>query len=207
MKGVRFNTVLAAFCMLTGTLSSQQAAPEPVQQSLPSVSAEWPTYNGDVSGRRFSTLHQVNAGNVSSLTLAWSLPTHGLGLKGTPLVIDGVLYLTAPDRVWAVDAAIGVQLWAWSRPSEGNHIANRGVAYLEGKVFFGTPDAHLVALDAKTGKLLWDKEIADSKFGYYIATAPLAVHGKIIFGTSGDVADVPHSAPAANSGRSGARHL
>ncbi len=185
--------LLVAFCRLAGTLSAQEVAPSSVEQSLQSVSGEWPTYNGDFSGRRFSTLDQVNASNVASLTLAWSLPTHGFGLKSTPLIVNGILYLTVPDKVWAVDAATGVQLWAWNRPSEGNHIANRGVAYLDGRVFFGTPDAHLVALDATTGKLLWDRKMADSKFGYYIATAPLAVKGKIIFGTSGDVADVPHS--------------
>lgn len=176
------------FCAVRGQRKQPLAA-----DTLPSVAEQWTTYNGDFSGRRYSELREINAGNVSQLALAWKFPTKGLPLKGTPLVVDGTMYLTAPDKVWALDAATGMQLWAWSRPCQGNHIANRGVAYLDGKVFFGTPDAHLVSLDAKTGKLLWDKEMADSKFGYYIATAPLAVKGKIIFGTSGDVADVPHS--------------
>ena len=161
-------------------------------QSLPSVSDQWTTYNGDLSGRRFSALTQIDAAHVNSLALAWSFPTHGLGIKGTPLVVDGVMYVTVPDKTWAVDAETGMKLWEFDRPSDGNHINNRGVAYLDGKVFFGTPDAHMVALDAKTGKKVWDVEVADSKFGYYIAVSPLAVKDKIIVGTSGDVADVPH---------------
>ncbi|MGI4755345.1 MAG: acido-empty-quinoprotein group A [Janthinobacterium lividum] len=169
-----------------------QRSTTPVSQSLPSVSEQWTTYNGDFSGRRFSTLDQINAGNVKALTLSWAFSTKGLGIKGTPLVIDGTMFLTVPDKVWAIDAETGVKLWEFDRPSEGNHIANRGVAFLDGKVFFGTTDAHMIALDAKTGKVVWDHEMADSKFGYYIATSPLAIKGKIIFGTSGDVADVPH---------------
>ncbi len=161
-------------------------------QSLPSVADQWTTHNGDTSGRRFSALSQINAGNVKSLALAWSFPTHGLAVRSTPLVVDGVMYLTVPDKTWAVDAETGLKLWEFDRTSEGNHINNRGVAYLDGKVFFGTPDAHMIALDAKSGKKIWDVEIADSKFGYYIATAPLVVKGKIVFGTSGDVSDVPH---------------
>lgn len=185
-----FGTALS-FLALPNAFS--QRALSTAAQSLPSVGEQWTTYNGDFSGRRFSTLDQINADNVKSLALAWAFPTKGLGIKGTPLVVDGVLYLTVPDKVWAVDAETGLKLWEFVRAAEGNHIANRGVAFLDGKVFFGTTDAHMIALDAKTGKLVWDKEMADSKFGYYIATAPLAIKGKIIFGTSGDVADVPHS--------------
>lgn len=180
-----------AFLAFAAGVSAQRSVPT-IPQSLPSVGDQWTTYNGDFSGRRFSTLDQINAGNVKSLTLAWAYPTKGLGIKGTPLVIDGTMYFTVPDKVWAIDAETGVKLWEFVRPSEGNHIANRGVAFLDGKVFFGTTDAHMIALDAKTGKVVWDHEMADSKFGYYIATAPLAIKGKIIFGTSGDVADVPH---------------
>ena len=177
---------------LTLGLTVLTASKLPAQHVPSRTDEDWSTYNGDFSGQRYSSLSQINAGNVRSLTWAWAFPTKGLPLKGTPLVVDGVLYLTVPDKVWAVDAETGLKLWEFSRPSEGNHIANRGVAYLDGRVFFGTTDAHMIALYARTGKLAWDHEIADSKFGYYIATAPLAVKGRIVFGTSGDVADVPH---------------
>jgi alcohol dehydrogenase (cytochrome c) len=180
--------LLACAGLLAGSALAQ--APP---QSLPSVGAQWTTYNGDTSGRRFSTLSRINATNVKGLALAWAFPTRGLGIKGTPLVVDGVMYLTSPDKAWALDAVSGVQLWSWNRPSEGNKIANRGVAYLNGKVYFGTPDAHLICLDAKTGKLVWDETVADSKFSYYVAVSPLVVKGKIVIGTSGDQADIPHS--------------
>ena len=182
---------LSILGMATTPSLSAQAKPSTVQ-SIASVGDQWTTYNGDVSGRRFSALSQINISNVKNLALAWAFPTHGLVLKGTPLVVDGVMYLTSPDKAWAIDAATGVPLWSWSRPSEGNHIANRGVAYRNGKVYFGTPDAHLICLDAKTGKLLWDVVVADSKFSYYVAVAPLVVKDKIIVGTSGDQADIPH---------------
>jgi alcohol dehydrogenase (cytochrome c) len=168
-------------------------APARAQQTIPSVGDQWTTYNGDNSGRRFSTLSQINSTNVKTLAMAWAFPTRGLAIKGTPLVVDGVMYITSPDKAWALDAVSGVQLWAWNRPSEGNHISNRGVAYLNGRLYLGTPDAHVICLDAKTGKQLWDVTIADSKFSYYIAMAPLVVKDKIIVGTSGDQADIDHA--------------
>lgn len=152
----------------------------------------WPTYNGDYSGRRYSTLAQVNSSNVKSLALAWSFQEHAAPLKCTPLEVNGTLYLSAPDSVWAVDARTGREIWHFERPSQGDHIASRGVAMYKNRLYFGTPDAHLICLDAREGKVIWDKQIADVKFGYYLALAPLVVKNKIIIGTSGDSADVRH---------------
>jgi alcohol dehydrogenase (cytochrome c) len=92
----------------------------------------WPTYNGDYSGRRFSTLTKINASNVDALSLAWTFrtnaPTAG-AIKGTPLQINGVIYLTAPDHVWALDARTGRELWHHTWESTGGiHIGNRGAA-------------------------------------------------------------------------------
>src|SRR5262245_6298306 len=86
----------------------------------------WPTYNGDYSGRRFSTLDQINAANLHSLPLAWSFSPH-MELKSPPLEVNGVLYLTSPDNVWAVDARFGREIWHYYRKSEGDHIGQRGV--------------------------------------------------------------------------------
>ena len=160
--------------------------------AVPSVKDTWPTYNGDYSGRRYSQLKQIDRTNVGRLALAWAFPTRGATLKGTPLVLDGVLYLTAPDHVWALDAATGHQIWTLNRPSVGNKLSNRGVAYLKGKLYFGTPDAHLLCLDARSGKQLWDVQVADSSLSYYLAVAPLIVHDRVLIGTSGDGADIPH---------------
>jgi len=88
----------------------------------------WPTYNGDYSGGRFSTLDQINAGNVGSLTLAWVFQPHASTIKSTPLEVNGILYFTVPDNVWAVDARFGREIWHYHRPSEGDHIGNRGLA-------------------------------------------------------------------------------
>ena len=82
----------------------------------------WPTYNGDYSGRRHSTLDQINASNVNSLTLAWAFRPVGSVIKSTPLVVNGILYFTIPDNVWAVDARNGHQIWHYHRQSEGDHI-------------------------------------------------------------------------------------
>ena len=154
--------------------------------------AAWPTYNGDLSGRRYSRLHQINRNNVRYLTLAWAYPTHGQPLKCTPLEIDGVLYFTLPDHVWALDATTGQKIWSFERPANGDKIGQRGVAFYEGRIYFGTSDAHLLCLDAHTGKQLWDVEVADVKFGYYLSVAPVIVKGKVILGTSGDQTNVSH---------------
>jgi alcohol dehydrogenase (cytochrome c) len=150
----------------------------------------WTSYNGDYSGRRFSPLSQINTSNVSSLTLAWAFQTHQQAMKSVPLEVNGILYFTVPNHVWAVDARTGREIWHFQRQSEGNFIGQRGVAMYHDRVFFGTPDAHLIALDARTGKKLWDTEVADSAFGYYISMAPLIVKGRLITGISNDQTDM-----------------
>ena len=164
-----------------------------LKNSIPYVSDSWPTFNGDTSGRRYSSLTQINKTNVKSLKLAWAFQTHAVTLKSTPLEINGILYFSVPDQVWAVDAKTGESIWKFRRPSEGDHLAQRGVAFYNGRIYFGTPDAHLFCLDARNGKKIWDVEIADVKFGYYISVAPLIVRGLVVLGTSGDSANVSHS--------------
>ncbi len=150
----------------------------------------WPTYNGDYSGRRFSTLDQVNAGNIGSLTLAWVFQTHTAAIKSTPLEVNGILYFTVPDHVWAVDARFGREIWHYHRPSEGDHIGHRGLALYRSWLYFTTPDAHLVCLDAKDGTVRWIVELADPKLGYFSTMAPLVIRDHVIVGVSGDVTDV-----------------
>lgn len=150
----------------------------------------WPTYNGDYSGRRFSPLDQINATNIDSLTLAWIFPVGVATIKSTPLEVNGVLYFTAPDNVWAVDARYGRQIWHYQRVSEGDHIGNRGLGMYKNWLYFTTPDAHLVCLDARDGTVRWIVELADPKLGYFSTMAPLVIRDHIVAGVSGDVTDV-----------------
>jgi acido-empty-quinoprotein group A len=153
---------------------------------------DWPTYNGDYSGRRYSTLKQIDKTNVGALALAWAFQTHSDALKSTPLEVNGVLYFTTPDNVWAIDARSGHMIWHYNRPSQGDHVGHRGVAMYKDRLYFGTTDAHLICLNARDGKEIWNIEIADVRFGYYISVAPLVVKDRLIIGTSGDSADVSH---------------
>ncbi len=150
----------------------------------------WPTYNGDYSGARFSTLDQINSGNVGSLTLAWVFRTAGATIKSTPLEVNHILYFSAPDNVWAVDARFGREIWHYQRPSEGDHIGHRGLGMYKNWLYFTTPDAHLVCLDAKDGTVRWTVELADPKLGYFSTMAPLVIRDHVIVGVSGDVTDV-----------------
>src|SRR5260370_24879143 len=150
----------------------------------------WPSYNGDYSGRRFSMLDQINAENVGSLTLAWIFQQHASTIKSTPLEVNGILYFTVPDNVWAVDAHFGREIWHYQRTSEGDHIGNRGLGMYKNWLYFTTPDAHLVCLDAKDGSVRWIVELADAKLCYFSTMAPLVLRDHVVVGVSGDVTDV-----------------
>ncbi|MGC1372267.1 MAG: PQQ-dependent dehydrogenase, methanol/ethanol family [Candidatus Sulfotelmatobacter sp.] len=152
----------------------------------------WLTYSGDYSGRRFTTLDQVNTKNVHSLAAKWVYQTGATGkLETTPLIVDGILYATAQDdRAFALDARTGRPIWMYQhqlpsdiRPCCGR--VNRGLAILGDKVFLGTLDAHVIALDSKTGNVIWDVVAADYQKGYSFTLAPLAVKNLIIIGVSG----------------------
>jgi len=152
----------------------------------------WLTYSGDYAGRRHSALDQINVTNVRSLTAKWVYQTGATGkLESTPLVVDGILYATAQDdRAFALDARTGRPIWLYQRQLPGDlrpccgHV-NRGLAILGDKVFLGTLDAHVIALDAKTGNIIWDVTAADYQKGYSFTGAPLAVKNLIITGVSG----------------------
>jgi glucose dehydrogenase len=155
------------------------------------LSTGWPTFNGDYSGKRFSTLSQINQSNVRSLTLAWVLPTQSVAIKSMPLEVNGILYFTTPDNVWAADARSGRIVWHYYRESQGGHIGNRGVGMYKEWLYFETPDCHLISLNAKDGKVRWDIELADPKLGYFSTMAALVIRDHVIVGVSGDATDIP----------------
>ncbi len=153
---------------------------------------EWPSYHGHLSGNRYSPLDEVNAENVAHLAAKWMFPIgNSKRLEVTPVVVDGVMYVTAANEVYALDARSGRQIWHYGRPLTKGVIGdaesgiNRGVAVLGGRVFMATDNAHLIALDRTTGHLLWDTEMADFRKGYGTTSAPLVVNDLVISGTSG----------------------
>jgi PQQ-dependent dehydrogenase (methanol/ethanol family) len=152
----------------------------------------WLTYWGDYSGQHYSPLNQITTANVRQLAARWALQLPGDSIvESVPLVVNGVMYTTGPPgQVFALDAATGRVLWRYERkqkavnPYESNRV-NRGVAVLGNRVFFGTLDAALIALDARSGAVLWETQVADTMQGYSITGAPLALNDKVITGIAG----------------------
>lgn len=196
----RFVLLVACAGAATTLLARAQSGLDPKKLLNPGTDS-WPTYNGDYSGRRFSTLTRINANNVGALSPAWvyrlntgAAPVVGSSstIKSTPLQINGVLYFSTPDHAWAVDARTGREIWHYLwQSSGGNHLSNRGVAVLGESVYFETPDDNLVCLNIKDGKERWHKTTADLNQFYYSSTAPVIVKNHVITGVSGDDLDIP----------------
>jgi alcohol dehydrogenase (cytochrome c) len=155
-------------------------------------SLDWPTYHGDYRGNRYSKLDGIDTGNVDRLALKWLFSIPGAPrLQVTPVVVDGVMYVTGPNECFALDAGNGRRLWHYRRPRTPGLVGdasagiNRGVAVSGSRLFMVTDHAHLLALDRFTGRLLWETTMADWRENYGATSAPLAVQGLVISGTSG----------------------
>lgn len=148
----------------------------------------WPNYHGDYSGRRHSSLTQITRKNVPNLSLAWAFQTGQTAtLKSSPLLVDGILYFTVPENIWAVDARSGHLIWHYTNPpTKGDHIGQRGVAMYGEWLYFLLPDGHLLSLNAKDGTVRWKIVVADVTKGYWTTMAPLVVGNHVIIGVSGD---------------------
>ena len=153
----------------------------------------WPMYHGTYSGQHHSKLVQITPANVYQLTLAWTFETGQTAeIKSTPILFHGILYVTTPDNVWALDARSANVIWHYTYPpNPGLRIGHRGVALYKDAVYFTTPDAHLICLDARNGTVKWDVTIADVKKGYWTTLAPLVVRDHVVVGTSGDFDNLP----------------
>jgi quinohemoprotein ethanol dehydrogenase len=194
-------TSLAAGCHSSSTGSpaaGAAASPANVDEArllrADQDSGNWMSYGRTYDEQRFSPLKQINDQNVGQLALAWYTDMETpRGQEATPLVVDGVMYYTtAWSKVFAANAATGQQLWAYDPkvPPEWAvnaccDVVNRGAAVWKGKVFVGTLDGRLIALDAATGKLLWETLTIDRNFRYSITGAPRVVKGKVIIGNGG----------------------
>jgi len=193
---------------------------------LKPLSDSWPTYSGDYSGRRYSSLKQINQSNIRQLALAWStrvtagLPSAGLGrmggfggpagpptivggegtgdlnesggrsnrIVGAVLMVNGILYASAPDNAWAINAVDGQVLWhyVW-KTKGGTHTGNRGLGMWGNWLYLETPDNYLVSLDARTGKERWHKPIADLNQQYFSTAAPIVIGRHVLVGTGDDL--------------------
>jgi alcohol dehydrogenase (cytochrome c) len=155
-------------------------------------SADWPTYHGERGGNRYSPLDQINRGTVGRLATAWVYPLPGASsLQVTPVVVDGVMYVTNANECVALDAGSGRRIWHYQRPrtkglaGDAASGINRGVAVDGDRLFMVTDHAHLIALDRFTGDLLWETPMADWRQNYGATSAPLVVGTLVVSGISG----------------------
>ena len=214
-----------AVCAIPVALLGQGLDPASL---LKPATNSWPTYSGDYSGRRYSTLTQLNQTTVKNLALQWvghltggagnagagggrgaaagpptyvggevadpvplGGPNAGTRVVGAILQVNGILYMSAPDNAWAMNAHDGTVLWHYFwKTKGGDHIGNRGMAMSHDSVFFETPDSYLVSLDAKTGKERWHKEIASFNDQYFATMAPVLIGNHLIVGTGNNL-DAP----------------
>ncbi len=173
----------------------------------------WPSYSGDYSGKRYSSLKQITQANVKNLTLAWTMRitpgaagsgalgpaivggegdgsvnlSGGGTIKGSILMVDGTLYVSTPDNAWAIDAHDGRILWHYFWKTRGaTHIGNRGMGMYGNWLYFETPDNYLVSLDARTGQERWHKTIASFDEQYFSTPAPLIIGKPVIVETGND---------------------
>lgn len=152
----------------------------------------WPSYNGDYTGRRFNSLSQITPANVAGLRAQWVFhPGKSDALEGTPVVMKGVMFTTSANDAYALDARTGRIIWHYSRPvtegliDDASAHHNRGVALWGSRLYMETDNAHLLCLDAKSGRLIWDVAYAKGNKNYGATSAPLVVKDKVLVGTSG----------------------
>lgn len=160
--------------------------------SVAPPAANWPSYNGDYTGRRYSKLDQITPANVGQLRAQWVFHVRNSdSLEVTPVVLNGVMFLTAANDAYALDAQTGRTIWHAARPinegliDDASQHHNRGVGVWGSRMYMNTDNAHLLCLDARSGNLLWDVAYADWSKNYGATSAPLVVKGKVIVGTSG----------------------
>jgi alcohol dehydrogenase (cytochrome c) len=156
------------------------------------IKDNWVSYNGDYTGRRYSSMTEITPANAAHLAAKWVFHTREDGpLEVTPVVIAGVMFITSANDVYALDAATGEELWHHSRPitqgliddAASHH--NRGIAILGTRIYMETDNAHLLCLDARSGNMIWDILYATGNKNYGATSAPLIVNDKVVVGTSG----------------------
>ncbi len=180
--------------LLACTFAVQQASAEGERQPPAAPDTEWRLHGNDVGEQRYSPLRQINTANVDQLGLAWFFDMYTRrGVEATPLMVDGTLYVSGSwSMVYALDAKTGELRWFYNPEVDRSFLAkgccdavNRGVAYADGKIFVGTYDGRLVALNAKDGSVLWDVQTTDRDKSYTITGAPRIAGDKVVIGNGG----------------------
>lgn len=184
--------LLAYLSGLTGAKVDAKAVPF-ASAERPAQKGDWATYHGEPTGNRYSPLDQIDTANVQKLALQWVFPINHFVLEVTPLVVDGVMYVTGPNQMFAIDSRNGRTIWHYQRerskdvtgdPAKGT---NRGAAILGDRVFMTTDNAHLLALHRVTGALLWDAKMPEGprNDNYGCTAAPLVVGDLVVAGVAG----------------------
>jgi len=172
-----------------------QVAAVPATTSLPGDGemanpneADWLMYNKNLNGQRYSKLDQIDSRNVHHLTVSCIYQFGEIGaFQAAPIVYEGIMYVTTPFDTYAINPTNCKKIWKHSYPPDNamSVKTNRGVTIYKGKLFRVTPNDHVLAIDAKTGKLLWDLLLADKAHGYWLSAAPVAYDGKVFVGEAG----------------------
>jgi alcohol dehydrogenase (cytochrome c) len=187
-------TAAAVACGMAASPASARSVTDEMLLNAGNDANNWIMAPRDYSSTRHSPLAQVDTGNVRRLVPVWTFSFGVLDAQNTtPLVLDGVMYVTSSHgRIFAVDARSGAMKWQYAHAMPDDigkmlccDLGNRGAALYKDKVYYTTPDAHVIALDRETGKVAWDVVIGDYKKAYTMTVAPLVVKGKVVVGMSG----------------------
>jgi len=178
-----------ALLLAGATLSTQPLGlANPANAADAPQNVDWPAYNNDMLGQRYSPLKQVNAGNVASLQEVCRVKIQDGGSFHTgPIVVEGTMYVTTARDTVALDPHTCKEMWRNTYRSSIEDVwpVNRGVAYSNGRLFRGTPNGRLLAIDAKTGKQIWEDVVGDPARGEFLSGSPVAWNGVVYTGTAG----------------------
>jgi alcohol dehydrogenase (cytochrome c) len=187
-----YRTVLLA-CIASAMLTGAHAMAEPAKapaEAFQQAGKDWPLHGGSWGNTRYSTLDQINIGNVKSLGAAWSFDLGAEVSHGPPVIADGMMFVAAAGgHITALDPATGAVKWSYLPDGPGVDARNRGLAVGGGKVYFGLTDGSVSAIDEKTGQKAWTTYIGDgpARFGMFVSAAPTYADGKVLIGlASGD---------------------
>jgi alcohol dehydrogenase (cytochrome c) len=174
----------AAICALGLIACSPKTAPSPTAE----IAAQWPMYNGTYSGIRYSTLDQITASNANSVHVLCKKPLGEVGpFQAGPVVVQDTVFVTTKDNTYAIDATNCSLKWKSTYTPSGPEVfnTNRGVAYDGGKLFRGTQDGHVIALDATNGAAMWNVQAADPHKGFFLSAAPIVWNNLVFMGVAG----------------------